>query len=290
MITSIFTLADGRVLEISDNQVISNKALIFHHGTPSDLSIWDNWGSFVGVKGVRCIAYSRAGYGRSSRKHDRVVKDINDDIMQLIEHFQIKEFVSIGWSGGGPHAIANTLLDFCKGCISIAGVAPFGEDDLDFLEGMGQDNHDEFNATLAGEEALIAWMSINGEPLKSLTAEDLQNTDGNLWSEPDKIALKNGFAEVLSKAFRNSVKNSFHGWIDDDIAFTRFWGFKVSEVNKPVIIFQGDLDFMVPHSHGKWLNKHIPHSVLEFIPQQGHVSISIDYRDKIIDSALQLMS
>jgi hypothetical protein len=38
----------------------------------------------------------------------------------------------------------DTTLPQCKGAISIAGVAPWGQQDLDFLAGQGQENIEEF--------------------------------------------------------------------------------------------------------------------------------------------------
>jgi pimeloyl-ACP methyl ester carboxylesterase len=54
------------------------------------------------------------------------------------------------------------------------------------------------------------------------------------------------------------LKKGFTGWIDDDLAFVQPFGFELEKINKPVIIWQGNDDFMVPQSHSEWLHKHIP--------------------------------
>ena len=56
------------------------------------------------------------------------------------------QFVSIGFSGGGPHSLACAALlpGRCLAAASVAGVAPYGVEGLDFLAGMGPENVEEF--------------------------------------------------------------------------------------------------------------------------------------------------
>jgi pimeloyl-ACP methyl ester carboxylesterase len=153
-----FKLKDGRELEILDNGINSENAIIFHHGTPGHASAWSEWLEAAASAGIRALSYSRAGYGTSDRNPGRSVISINNDIAQLLDAKNITKFVSIGWSGGGPHCIANTFEPRNVGAISLAGVGAFGVDDLDFLEGMGPENHDEFGAALKGEAVIDQWM------------------------------------------------------------------------------------------------------------------------------------
>lgn len=96
-----FELSDSRKLELLDNYVDSSNAIIFHHGTPGDVTTWSTWVDLCESKGIRAISYSRAGYGFSERNKNRAVSDINNDISQILKAKGIKRFVSIGWSGGG---------------------------------------------------------------------------------------------------------------------------------------------------------------------------------------------
>ena len=82
---------------------------------------------------------------------------------------------------------------------------------------------------------------------------------------------------------------SFDGWIDDDMAFVQKFGFDLSAITKPVLVWQGDDDFMVPKAHSEWLVKHIPTATLNFIPGHGHISLVTAYRSQIIKQALELL-
>jgi pimeloyl-ACP methyl ester carboxylesterase len=201
----------------------------------------------------------------------------------------ITKFVSIGWSGGGPHCIANTFEPRNVGAISLAGVGAFGVDDLDFLEGMGPENHDEFGAALKGEAVIDQWMNDNAVAMKSVSGNDIREAFGGLIGDADKAVLEGDEADAMAASMRSALAVSFDGWIDDDLVFVKPWGFDLAEITKPVFLWQGDDDFMVPHAHSYWLEKHIPTAKLSFKPGEGHISLGIKYRSEILKQAEDLL-
>lgn len=285
-----FKVSSGREVEVLDNGVDSTHAIVFHHGTPASASLWSQWFTYAADLGIRAISYSRAGYGTSDRDYGRSIVSVNKDISEVLASKGVERFVAIGWSGGGPHALANTLLDTNVGAITLAGVGAFGESDLDFLEGMAQENHDEFGASLQGEEVIQKWFVDNATAFKSAGGAEIREAFGGLISEADKKSMEGSFADVIASAIRSGLAVSFDGWVDDDVAFTKPWGFNLSSINKPVKIWQGDQDFMVPHAHSYWLKKHIPTAELTFIPGQGHVTLLVDYTDQVFAQAKELLS
>jgi pimeloyl-ACP methyl ester carboxylesterase len=284
-----FKVKDGRELEILDNGITSDKAIIFHHGTPHHASAWSSWLEDAANRGIRALSYSRAGYGTSDRNFGRSVLSNNSDISLLLDGKNISNFVAIGWSGGGPHALANTLDHRNMGAITLAGVGEYGASDLDFLEGMGPENHDEFGAALKGEAEIDSWMNANAGSMKNVTGAEIKEAFGGLIGDADKAVIEGEFADQMAATMRSGLAVSFDGWIDDDLAFVRPWGFKLSEISKPVFIWQGDDDFMVPHAHSEWLAKHIPGAQLKFIPGHGHISLVEKYRSEILDQAQALL-
>ncbi len=276
-------LSDGRKLNLLVGSGTSDHAVIFHHGTPSCAVAWIEEIEYLDSINVKAIAYSRAGYHTSDRKLGRGVVDVNPDIEEILKKFAIKSFTAIGWSGGGPHALANGLMPECKSVIVLAGVGPYGKSDLDFLAGMGQDNHEEFGAALAGLDTLEKWMDVNAAALKTITGEDLRNTDGNLFSTNDRKLMKDlTYSENVAKNFRDSLSVSYDGWIDDDLVFIKDWGFELSSIKKPVTIFQGDEDLMVPAAHGQWLLKNLPSAKIVLLPGFGHMGLFGSNRDEIM--------
>ena len=282
-------LTDGRFLEYFDNGIASTSAIVFHHGTPGHGHAWAAWLEVAASRGIRALSYSRAGYGISDRNEGRTVAANNGDIRELLDSFGIRDFISIGWSGGGPHALATTTLDGCKGAITLAGVGAYGVDDLDFLADMGPENEEEFGEALKGEAAISAWMDANAGAFKNVTGDQIREAFGGLIGDADKAVLEGAYAEESATTMRKGLAVSFDGWIDDDIAFIQPWGFDLGAISQPVHIWQGNDDFMVPHAHSYWLEKHIPGSKLNFIPGHGHISLVVKYREEILSQAEELL-
>ena len=284
---ALLKLSDGRMLDYISNDVKSSSAILFHHGTPGDCSAWQKW--FKDIPGVLAIAASRPGYGLSDRKKGRTVASDLSDQNQLLEHLNVEKFVSIGWSGGGPHALNMSRNSKCQGVITLAGVGEWGNADLNFLEGMGPENHEEFGAALSGEESIEKWMQENAAAFKNVTGEDLISSFGGLIGDADKKALTPKVAQEDAATFRRALSVSYYGWLDDDLAFVQPFGFDLTKVDKPVLVWQGDDDFMVPRAHSQWLAAKIPTAKLNFVPGHGHISLGESYRNEIIDQALQLL-
>ena len=278
---------DGRTLDVllaGDDD--SSFGLVCHHGTPSDATIWSDWHEDALSNNLRLVAISRPGYGLSDRLEGRRVASVAEDVEDVLDALGIPEFVSLGWSGGGPHALACGALlpERCKAVSSLAGVGPYGEPDLDFLDGMGPENVEEFGIALEGEEALRRWMDEHAEPYRTIADEELAEALGGLVPEIDVLALnEQGLAAIWAGSMRRCFTNGWDGWIDDDMVFCNHWGFEPSEITVPVAVWQGDLDLMVPFAHGEWLLKHIPTATARLEPGHGHLSLIADRRQAIID-------
>ena len=278
---------DDRDLDVLfAGDIESDTALVCHHGTPSDATIWSDWHHDALENELLLFAISRPGYGLSDRRAGRNIASVSEDVEDVLDHFGIQEFLSIGWSGGGPHALACGALlpDRCKAVSSLAGVGPYGEPDLDFLEGMGPENVEEFGIALRGEAPLRVWMEENAEAYRRISDDDLATALGGLVPEVDVVALnEQGLSAVWASSMRRCFTNGWDGWIDDNLAFCAKWGFDPSQISVPVTVWQGDLDLMVPFSHGEWLLKHIPTSIPRLEIGHGHLSLVADCRQAIID-------
>jgi pimeloyl-ACP methyl ester carboxylesterase len=124
-------LPDGRCIEYIDNGVSSKSALILHHGTPTSMTVWGTWLAAAAEEGIRAIAFTRPGYASSDRKVGRSIIDANEDLVEILNQLAVENFVSVGWSGGGPYALASGLLNKCSGVQLIASVSPYDAEDFD---------------------------------------------------------------------------------------------------------------------------------------------------------------
>jgi pimeloyl-ACP methyl ester carboxylesterase len=278
----------GRVLDVLAGGAEHGPALVMHHGTPSDATLWADWDTIASERGVRLLSISRPGYAGSTRQPGRQVVAVAADVESVLQHLDVPWFVTAGWSGGGPHALACAarLGSRCRAAATLAGVGAYGVTDLDFLAGMGPENHAEFGAALRGERDLRAWLDANAEPLRSVSGAELADAFGGLVPQADKDALAGGFADSMAATMRRALAGGFDGWIDDDLAFVQPWGFDLAAIAVPVAIWQGDLDLMVPFAHGAWLRRHLPGATSHAAPGHGHITLITAYRNAIVDDLL----
>jgi pimeloyl-ACP methyl ester carboxylesterase len=166
---------------------------------------------------------------------------------------------------------------------TIAGVGPYGAPDLDFLEGMAPENHEEFGAAVTGEAALQSYLEREDVAFSAVTGPDLASALGELVSDVDIAVLTGDYAEFLAESFHRATAKGIWGWFDDDMAFTREWGFDLSAISVPVTVWQGARDMMVPFRHGEWLAAHVAGARAELRPEHGHLSLAIAHLGAILD-------
>ncbi|HEX4472130.1 MAG TPA: alpha/beta hydrolase [Nocardioides sp.] len=279
------TLPDGRDLELEVTGPEAAPVLLYHHGTPGGSGQDPAMADEVHAHGHRLVTWSRAGYGASSRRPGRSVADEVDDVRAILDHLRADDCLVAGWSGGGPHALACGALaaDRVRGVLCIAGVAPFDADGLTFLEGMGEENHEEFGAALEGEEALRPYLEVARPEMLEITGDQIHDQMATLIPPIDQESLTGEFGDFLAHAFRQAVSVGVTGWLDDDLAFTRPWGFDLSAISVPTYVWQGGEDLMVPFAHGQWLAAHLPNAVAHLEAGEGHLSVRVGAMGRMLD-------
>ena len=91
------------------------------------------------------------------------------------------------------------------------------------------------------------------------------------------------FGEDLAGTFREGLREGVEGWLEDDVAFLRPWGFSLDEIDVPVSIWQGSEDLMVPAAHGEWLSAHVPGAHSRIQHGEGHLSVILGCVDPMFD-------
>ena len=250
--------------------------LIYHHGTPAAGAIPQEIAVPAAAHGMVVAGVVRPGYGGSTREPGRSVADIVPLTAALADHLGHERFVTVGWSNGGPHAIACAALlpDRCMGAMSLAGIAPFDADGLDPLAGMDDIGIAEFSAAAEDPEALEALISQAAAEQRLVTSAKLLELATTLLPPADQAHVTAEIAEALAAQIRWALADGFWGWFDDDIAVTRPWGFDLHSVRRPVLLWQGTSDGIVPIAHGQWLAEHIPGAVTRLVDGEGHLSIA----------------
>jgi pimeloyl-ACP methyl ester carboxylesterase len=263
--------------------------LVFHHGTPGAVNPLRAFERAAHDRGLRLVTTSRPGYGGSSRQSGRAVVDVVADTEAVLEFIGAGRCLVAGWSGGGPHALACAArLRAAAGVLLIASVAPYEATGLDWTAGMGDDNVAEYEAARGGEAKLRPILEVQREALREMTQADLTATFESLFPPVDTAVLNDEFGEDVASGIREAIRVGVDGWLDDDLAFTKPWGFGLDEIAVPVMIWQGTEDLMVPFAHGEWLSANVPGGTPHLERGEGHLSIMIGAFDRMLDELAQV--
>jgi pimeloyl-ACP methyl ester carboxylesterase len=277
---------DGRTLEAIVEGPEDGTLVISHHGTPGSASeIWPPHIDAAAERGLRLACYSRPGGAGSDRDAGRSVADCAQDAAAIADHLEADRFYSIGGSGGGPHSLACAALlpDRVIAAATIASVAPFEADDLDWSAGMGEENLQEFDAVQAGPEALEAFLNEWLTELTDITGEQVLAALGDLVSEPDAAVLSGDYAEHSAASMRDAIRSGIWGWFDDDFAMFKPWGFDLAAIEVPVTVWHGTEDRFVPLAHGEWLAGRVAGADARLLDDHGHLSLALAHFGEILD-------
>ncbi len=262
--------------------------MVFHTGTPSGGDLFEGWVAAGAQRGLRHVAYSRPGYGGSDRRPGRTVADCAQDVAAIADELEIERFYTVGWSGGGPHALAcaAVLGDRVLAAATLAGVAPYRADGLDWLDGMGDENIEEFAAAAAGKVELAAYLESAAAEIVGVVADQLRDALGGLISAVDHAALSGEMGEYMVQSTDVGLGGGTAGWLDDDLAFLADWGFELRAIARPVTVWQGSQDRMVPFAHGRWLAAQIPGAKARLLADEGHLSLVVGRYGAVLDELI----
>lgn len=284
------TIVGGRTLEVSDAGADRDRVLMFLHGTPGCAYQPRYLAAAARERGLRLVTFSRPGYASSDRHAARAVADVASDAAAVLDSIGADRALVAGVSGGGPHALACAALrpERFSAAVVISGIAPFDGKDFDFLAGMGQDNLDEYAAALAGEDRLRDLLVRVADTMRSGTVEGVLDVMGASLPDADRAVLTAEEGRGFLEGTQHALSGTVDGWVDDDLAFIKPWGFDPSAIEVPTSLWHGAADILVPVAHGEWLAERIPgvHSHIE--PGEGHLSLRLHHIDAMLDEALRL--
>lgn len=256
-------LADGRTLHCYDTGAdggAHDLAVMWLHGTPGIGTPPEPLFAAAARLGIRWVSYDRPGYGGSVRRPGRDVASAAGDIAAIADSLGIDRFAVLGYSGGGPCALACGALlpDRVLAVVTAGGLAPFGVDGLDWFAGIGPVGQAEIRAATGGRAVVEEYLS---------TAD----LDPDSYTAADRVALAGAWSWLTVVMGRGMAADK-GGHADDAIAHVSAWGCDPAQVTTPVLIMHGAQDKVVPSSHGEWLASRCPRAELRLYRGEGHVS------------------
>jgi pimeloyl-ACP methyl ester carboxylesterase len=269
------TAPDGRTLTVREGGDASGVPVLVHHGTPGSSLLRESHVRAAAKRGIRLLSYDRPGYGGSTRRPGRKVADCAADVAAICDELGIERLCTWGLSGGGPHALALAALlpDRVAAAAALASIAPFDAEGLDFTAGMGEQNVESVHAARADEATHRAHHELEVAELRAATADQLVDAWSTLLGPADREVLGGSLAGELLAQMLAGIEPSSDGWLDDDRMWVRPWGFDVSSIRVPVLVWHGEQDRFVALAHGRWLAERIPAAEARLEADDGHLTI-----------------
>jgi pimeloyl-ACP methyl ester carboxylesterase len=273
----IISTADGRQLRVGEAGQPDGVPVLVLRGTPQSRLLYDGWVADAQSRGLRLISYERPGYGASTPHRGRSVASAANDVAAIAKALGVNRLLIWGVSGGGPHALACAALlpSLVVAAAALASPAPYPAEGLDYFAGMGETNVAETKAALQSREACEQVVGADAAELLGADSESLLQAFRSLLCPADAAVLTRGFADFVIRSVQEGIKARIDGWVDDEMAFVAPWGFDLSQIQIPVLLMHGEQDQMVPVSHGKWLAGRIGTAETRFLPDDGHLTLSV---------------
>jgi pimeloyl-ACP methyl ester carboxylesterase len=281
----VLRLRDGRDLEVYVSGPADAPPFVLHHGVPGNAVPLPPLESAAHATGLRYVTFTRPGYGHSTRLPGRSVADSWRDVADLLDWLGAERCVMAGWSGGGPHALAATaaLPDRTAACLLIGSVAQFAAEDMDWFEGVAEQNDQSTRLILAGEEpALRELLKGYADPSYFVDVDSFMNVWPSMLPGRDRRALRSPLGMALAQNMGDAVRESIDGWMDDLFAMFGDWKFFPERVERPELLWQGGSDLIVPRNHWEWLHNHLPTAVPRILMEEGHFSLIADHSEQMV--------
>jgi len=255
--STTLTLSDNRTLayaEYGRSQQPTSGAVFYFHGYPSSRFEGAFWDETASDLGARLIAIDRPGIGLSTFQEERSFLDWPNDVLELADHLQVKQFYILGLSGGGPFVLAcvrEIPSERLLGAAIVSGMYPpyLG------MEGMKWSNR------ILLHIASSSWLSFLMAPLLDwefgTAARDTEHPE----------ALEDVFMKMLSRspeqdrrlfndrtlmkkvvdAHRECFRSSSVGIAYEGKLYLNDWGFKLEEVSgERLCLWHGKQDVNIP--------------------------------------------
>ncbi|MFJ4477511.1 alpha/beta fold hydrolase [Streptomyces xanthochromogenes] len=264
--------ADGRILTVELVGDPRGSPVFLLHGTPGSRLGPAPRSMVLYHHRMRVITYDRPGYGGSDRLQGRRVGDAARDVAAIADRYGLERFAVVGRSGGAPHALACAALlpDRVTRAAALVTLAPPDAEGLDWFEGMAASNVLAYSTGTADPDELAARFVVRAAHIRENPVRLLDELRAEL-THADRMVVKDaGVRAMLLRNYREALRTSAYGWIDDALAFCNPWGFDPASIPGEVLLWHGEQDVFSPVGHYHWLAGRIPGVTPVLEPAAAH--------------------
>lgn len=224
------------------------------------------------IHGFRLIVPDRPGIGLTPFRPIDALTDLIAGYCDLLDHLGIAACHQVGWSSGGPVALAMAARapERVRGATVMAGYTHFQEvPDLDQLLPSTNRRIRFMSGEIPGAVGilvrLVCWTERLLPWLYFRTLEALcVGADRKVLGQPQ-------VRRTFMKAQRQTFRQGMAGPRQDLALQYRDWGFRLAEVAAPVTIYHGSEDPFVVPVNAEDLTRRLPDCQLRRLPGAGHL-------------------
>lgn len=272
-------LPDGRKLSYAEYGDPQGMPVFFFHGFPGSRYDGEYSGQAAAEMGIRLIAPDRPGMGYSDFQQNRRLLDWPADVGCLADSLGLEKFGVLGYSGGGPHALACAyrIPERLTTVGVMAGVGPVTEPGA--LEGMMRNNIQIF--TLSRQ---VPWLlNLIYRWNNTADGEKLMRAGMSQMSKPDQAAMQNpDVLRGMGKDYKEAFRQNPRGVVQEGALYACDWGFKLSEIQPMVHLWQGEEDTNVPAAMSRYQASCLPNCNAKYFAGDGHISIVTNHIQEIL--------
>ncbi len=213
--------------------------------------------------GVRLVAVDRCG----PPERARTLLSFACDVLGLADELALERFSVVGWSAGGPHALALAAAggERIARAVVVAGMPP-----PDGLGAMPADAQRTIRVARRSPRAATALLAHWARRPTPPTGDP----------ECDRA-----YAEGRVESFRHGSR-----WLALELAaLSRPWGFELDDVRAPVSLLYGERDRVCPPSIGRAYEQALPNASLRVV-DDGHQLLFSRWREILADAGQQARS
>lgn len=233
--------------------------------------------------GVLLVSPDRPGVGLTAREPGRTVGGWPARASALADRLGIGRFSVLGWSMGGPYALACAALlgDRVTAVSVVAGGVPLG---WPCAGGTFADRMDARLLVLAREWPGTAALVVAASRRLALDPAAWWEVARRTMPAADVAAVEGAGVAWYAGAVAEGLVDPA-GVVDEYRAYDGPWGFRHEDVAQAVRLWQGAEDVVVPPSWSEAAAARLPRCELRMVPGAGHL-VALGRWDDILDDLL----
>lgn len=264
---------DGRTLTYLEVGSPTGPLVLHNHGGPGSRHEARLFADAAAGLGLRLVCVDRPGFGGSSPQHPRSFSGWAADLVSVAEALGHTTFGVSGWSEGGPWALAAAAYLDADRVRHVTSIAPacygaFGANSA--AEHLSKT--DAFGAALAlrfpaGLRLMYAGLGLSARRFPDSYAKQV----GKLANDDDRrILARPDVREVFLAESAECFAQGSAGLVRDAEQLYRRWPFDVRSIERPVHLWQGLDDRLVPDVINREVAEAMPGAVWHQVPAAGH--------------------